>query len=292
MSVLYFPGCTLKDKASNFDASTVSSMAALGVELKELQRWNCCGTVFSMASDDLMQQLAPARTLLRAEQQGDGILLAPCSMCFNTLRRAQRMLLDEPEHMEKIRLFMSLEAELLQADVQVMHPLSYLRDQLGWQALRQGVTRPLQGLKLAAYYGCLLTRPLELGIDDTCDTSIFEELLSALGAEPVAFDEREACCGSYQTLTNKAVTLRRCQELLRSAAHGGAQALVTSCPLCAYNLDQMQREAVDEWPDLHGMPVFYFTELMALATGLGWDPDWTARHQVDPLPLLQAHGLA
>ncbi|MBN2494853.1 MAG: CoB--CoM heterodisulfide reductase iron-sulfur subunit B family protein [Deltaproteobacteria bacterium] len=290
MSLLYFPGCTLKNKARNFDASTLEVFSALGVELAELERWNCCGTVFSMADDDLMLQLAPLRNLLRAEQQGGGELLVPCSMCYNTLRRAQRFAAADPERLGRIRDFMYDEPSAYRGDVEVRHPLAYLRDRVGLERVKQAVERPLGGLRLGAYYGCLLLRPSELAVDDPARPRVMEDLIAALGAEPVEFGQRAECCGAYQTLSWRAVTLRRTYEILGSACAAGARALLTSCPLCAYNLDQMQREAVKSYPDLCAMPVLYFTELMVIAMGLGWKPEWSALHEVDPQPVLDAAG--
>ena len=291
MGVLYLPGCTLKNKAANFDRSTVDSMARLGVEITELDRWNCCGTVFSMVGDDLMQQLAPVRNLLRAEEQGDGPLLVPCSMCFNTLVRAKQFAAD-PARRDLLNNFMYREESTYEGRMQVVHPLAYLRDELGFERVRDKVSKSLSGMKLAAYYGCMLTRPAELAIDDPERPRVFEDLLEALGAEPVSFELRLECCGSYQTLSNLALTLERNQRVLASASRAGAEALVTSCPLCAYNLDQMQREAIKQYPDLAQMPVFYYSELMAVALGADWDTDWTPLHGVDPLAVLRNHGLA
>jgi heterodisulfide reductase subunit B len=288
MSVLYLPGCTLKNKAANFDRSFTAAMDKLDVDVRELERWNCCGTVFSMTGDDLMQQLAPVRNLLRAEQQGAGPLLVPCSMCYNTLARAKRFVDADPERRRKLNDFMYDEEGDYSGRMQVVHPLAYLRDAVGWQQLRQRVTRPLSGLKVGAYYGCLLLRPEEVAIDDVARPRVIGELLQAIGAEPVDFALQHECCGSYQTLTNLAVVTERTRRLLQSARAAGAESLVTSCPLCAYNLDQMQREAVKQHAELERMPVFYFSELLALALGVAWEADWSGRHEVDPASMLQS----
>ena len=115
-----------------------------------------------------------------------------------------------------------------------------------------------------------------------------EDLLSSLGAEPVTFGQNAECCGAYQTLTWRAATLNRTHAVLGSAAAAGAQGLVTSCPLCAYNLDQMQREAVKRYPDLPSLPIFYYSELMSLAFGQAWPEQWKALHHIDPQPLLNS----
>lgn len=291
MTVLYMPGCTLKNKALNFDRTFVNAMERLEVPVRELDRWNCCGTVFSQTSDDLMLQLAPIRNLLRAEQQGEGPLLVPCSMCYNTLKRAMGFLAAAPDRLEKVRSFMYEEASAYQGRMEVQHPLQYLRDTIGFERVKRSVERPLGGLKLAAYYGCLLTRPAEAAIDDPTRPHVFEDLLQALGGEAIEFEGSQECCGAYQTMLHRAVVARRNAEILGAASRAGAQALVTSCPLCAYNLDQMQREGRELQPDLGQVPVFYWSELLDLALGARAEDDLLALHHADPRPVLSAHGL-
>ena len=146
-------------------------------------------------------------------------------------------------------------------ETQVVHFLELLRDAVGFEELKKRVTNPLQGRKLGAYYGCMLLRPSEvMGFDDPENPSLMEDFLRAIGAEPAIFSYRNECCGSYAALEEKEMVQRFCAAVLNSAGQKGAEALVTACPLCRYNLTQNAAPA--------GMPVYYFTELLAEALGV------------------------
>ncbi|MCD4829391.1 MAG: CoB--CoM heterodisulfide reductase iron-sulfur subunit B family protein [Candidatus Cloacimonetes bacterium] len=291
MQLPYYPGCTLKNHAKHFEDSAIAAMERLDMPLVEMEDWVCCGTVFSMSSDDLMLQVASIRNLVRAEHQNLSELIVLCSMCYNTLRRASDFILSDPENLDKVRKFMYLEEKPFDGTVEILHLLSVLRDRIGWEELGRKVVRPLANLKVGGYYGCLLVRPEKYAIDDFEAPTIIEDLLGALGATASPYPYRLECCGAYQTVTNKDVTVQRTYELLNSARNAGCEAIVTSCPLCAFNLDQRQRETIEQFPDFDPMPVFYFTELMALAFGANWDPEWTKLHFVNPEPILRDKGL-
>ena len=270
----YYPGCTLKTTASNFEVSALASAEALGIELVELPRWNCCGTVFSLTDDDLIHHVAPIRNLIRVQEMnrdgmvdGENRLITLCSMCFNTLKRANLLAKDKPEDLKTINDFMYLEEDYT-GDVEIVHFLELLRD-LGPEAIAEKVERPLTGLRVAPYYGCMMLRPKEVGIDDPEEPTIQNDLLAALGAEVVYNHYMKLCCGSYQTMHDKYAVAGLVYDILSHARADGAQAIVTSCPLCAYNLDNRQKEVRERHPDFEEIPVFYFTQLMALAFGLG-----------------------
>ncbi|MBN2017965.1 MAG: CoB--CoM heterodisulfide reductase iron-sulfur subunit B family protein [Candidatus Cloacimonetes bacterium] len=291
MKLGYFPGCTLKTNAKHFEDSAMEVMKVLGHPLEEMANWICCGTVFSMTTDDLMLQLASIRNLLRAENQGYDELVALCSMCYNTLKRAKEFILNDEENLRKVNDFMYREDSAFKGTTDVVHLLSILKDRITFDAIQKKVTKPLKDLKIGAYYGCLLVRPKELAIDDYEDPIIMEELVDKLGGEGVVFPYRLECCGAYQTITEKDVTIKRTYEIINSAREAGCEALITSCPLCAFNLDQRQKETSEEFLEFSTMPVFYFTELMAIALGVKWNKEWKKLHYVNPEPLLKEKGL-
>jgi heterodisulfide reductase subunit B len=154
-------------------------------------------------------------------------------------------------------------------EVKVVHLLEVLRDDIGWDALSQKVKLPLRGLKVAPYYGCTLLRPREIAIDNVEDPTILREFLKALGASPVDFPESTRCCGSYQVISSPDDIAEYARPILNSALSHGAEALVLTCPLCDYNLGQGQKELIKKHSEFKGMPLFYFTQLLALALGLG-----------------------
>jgi len=269
MKLAYYPGCTLKTKAKNLETSAVAALSRLGVEFVELERWNCCGAVFSLADDDLIHHVAAVRDLVRAQQAGADAVFTLCSQCYNTLARANRLMRTEPDKRDTINRFMDEEPDY-EGGVEVLHYLTVLADQVGWEQLRGAVVRPLDGLKIAPFYGCTLVRPEEVSIDPLRD-GVMEAFLAAIGAEPVAFSAATECCGSYQMLAHPEAGLERAAKVIGSANRSGADALVLSCPLCEYNLGTRQGDVIASSDGLAEVPTFYFTQLLAVALGLEAD---------------------
>ena len=280
MAIPYYPGCTLSTKAKNYDRSGRAVAAALGLELEELAEWQCCGATFPLMLDDSMALIAPTRVLYQAQQAGERVTTL-CAICFNVLRRSQALLERDPEMLERINWFTEQEYR----GVHVVHFLEILRDDLGWERLTERVVRPLQGLRTAPYYGCLLLRPYdEIGLDDPEAPTILHDLLRALGAEAVDFPFNIECCGSYLTVKEPQVSETLSENIIASAREHGAQVIVTACPLCQFNLDYPQREK-ESGRTGEELPVVYFTQLMAVALGLP-EEDWgMEEHYVDPRSL-------
>jgi heterodisulfide reductase subunit B len=278
----YFPGCTLRTKARGFDVSARASAQALGIELTELEQWNCCGATFPLATDNDLALVGPARVLVEAQTHGQRVVTL-CAICYNVLKRTAVFLRDHEEKRERISLFIEDE---VRPELEVLHLLELLRAELGWAALGARVTRPLVGLRVAPYYGCLLLRPQdELGLDDPDAPTILGDLLAALGCEVIDFAYNTECCGSYLTVSAAEAAEELAYAILRSALRAGAEVLVTSCPLCQFNLDYRQ-SAMVKHPGLPPLPVLYFTQLLGLALGLDGVGYGFGEHYVDPRSLL------
>jgi heterodisulfide reductase subunit B len=267
MSLAYYPGCTLKTKARNLEEPAVASMEALGFKLEEIPRWNCCGGVYSLAEDDLIHQVAPVRNLIRVKKQGKNELVTLCAFCLNTLKRANLLMRYDAQKRDTLNDFID-EGIDYSGEVEVVHLLEVLRDEIGWGTLAERVKLPLQQLEVAPYYGCTLLRPREVAIDNPESPAILREFLEALGASPVDFPESTRCCGSYQVISSPDDISEYARPILSSALSHGAEALVLTCPLCDYNLGQGQKELMKKHSEVKGMPLFYFTQLLALALGL------------------------
>ncbi len=257
----------MKTKARNLEEPAVASMEVLGFKLEEIPRWNCCGAVYSLAEDDLIHQVAPVRNLIRVKEQGKDKLATLCAFCFNTLKRANLLMKENTEKRNTLNSFMDEEIDY-SGEVKVVHLLEVLRDEIGWEALAQKVKLPIRELKVAPYYGCTLLRPREVAIDSVENPTILREFLKALGASPVDFPESTRCCGSYQIISNPDGISEYARAILNSALSHGAEALVLTCPLCDYNLGQGQKELMTKHGGFKGVPLFYFTQLLALALGL------------------------
>ena len=255
----YFPGCTLKTKAATLDACARSAARALGVELQEIENWQCCGAVYPQAEDEIATRLSSVRALDAARQKNQE-LLTLCSACHHVIKRVN----DDMRSSEYIRTRAnnSLALETPYAgETRVVHYLEMLRDEVGFDQIKAKATAALKGKKVAAYYGCLLLRPGKvMAMDDPENPSIMEDLIRALGATPVIYGQRNECCGAYVTLEDKAQAQKSARRILDSAKAAGAEMIVTACPLCMYNLTANAPEGA--------VPVKYFTELLAEALGV------------------------
>ena len=290
MKLLYYPGCTLKTSAKNLEKSAFAIMEALGHEMVEMEDWTCCGVVASLTDDDLMHHLAPMRNLIHVEDEGEDKVVTLCDMCCNTLKQTNLRVKEKPDDLETLNLFMDRENDY-KGTVKVIHFLEFLRDEVGFNVLKKMVKKLLKGMKIMPYYGCMLLRPREVAIDDAEEPMIFTELLTALGAEVVDNPFKIECCGSYHTIEEKNLVSNRAYRITNFAIERGSDAIVLSCPLCRFNLDVRGKEAEKMYKNYKQVPVYYYTQLIAVALGL--DPKCCGfeNHAVDPILLLKKKGV-
>ncbi|MBM9603123.1 CoB--CoM heterodisulfide reductase iron-sulfur subunit B family protein [Desulfopila inferna] len=267
MKISYYPGCTLKYKAKNLETSALASLDALGIDVEEMDRWNCCGAVYSLANDDLIHMVGPARNLLRAKEQGADKIVTLCSMCYNTLARVNQLMKNDVEKRDTINRFMDDEIDYF-GEVEVVHYLTLLKEEIGWEAIRDKVKNPLNDFKIASYYGCTLQRPEEVGIEPLGSFALMNELLAALGAEVVPFSAADKCCGSYQVICEEAGDNAAAAKVINAASASGAEALATSCPLCEFNLGKQQDALMGKGKISANVSTLYFTQLLAMALGI------------------------
>lgn len=258
MKYSYYPGCTLKNKAKELDRYARASALALGFELEEIPQWQCCGGVYPLGTDEIATKLSSVRALNDAKEKGRD-LVTVCSACHHVIKRVNDDMKNDPDIQLRANNYMALDTPY-KGETQVLHFLEVLRDRVGFAELKKKVVKPLTGRKLGAYYGCLLLRPSNvLAFDDPENPSVLEDFIRALGAEPVLYPYRNECCGGYISLKEKEMAGAMCGRIAGSAEGFGAEALVTACPLCKYNLSKA------------GLPVVYFTELLAEALGVKED---------------------
>ena len=257
MTYSYYPGCTLKNKALDLDRYARASAKALGFELREIENWQCCGGVYPLGNDEIATKLSSVRALNDAKEHGED-LVTLCSACHHVIKRVN----DDMKNVEDIRTrannYLKLD-EPYKGETNVLHFLEVLRDRVGFDELKKKVVNPLTGKKIGAYYGCLLLRPSGvMAFDNAENPTIIEDFIKAIGAEPVIYPYRNECCGGYISLKEKDMAKSMCEKISESAEGFGAEMLITACPLCMYNLNKTEG----------GLPVYYFTELLAEALGV------------------------
>ncbi|MBE6613267.1 MAG: disulfide reductase [Ruminococcaceae bacterium] len=256
MNVTYYPGCTLKTKAKALDNYARASAEALGITPVEPDDWQCCGGVFTTANDEIATKLASVRALKAAQLRGEP-LVTVCSACHNVLKQTNHAMQTDAAFADKVNRYMADETPY-HGETMIYHYLELLRDVVGFDNVAKAVKKPLSGRKIAAYYGCLLLRPANvLQMDDPENPRIMEDLIRALGGEPVIFARRNECCGGYVTMESPVLAAKNSGAVVQNAAAAGADLIVTACPLCRYNL--MKNGSA--------LPVVYFTELLAEALG-------------------------
>ncbi len=263
----YFPGCSAETVSASYHLSAVETGAKLGIEFKEIEDWNCCGATPYTNIDELLAQSLCARNLAIAERDHLDVV-APCSACFKNLYHTNAHLKADRDLAEHLNF--ALEADELHYDgtVDVHHLIHVFVRDVGLDAIRQKVTHPLKGIRVAPYYGCQLVRPDRADGFDVAGPRYFEDLLAALGATPLDYPYRLRCCGASLMIANRRAALAMVRDLLRSAVQAQADVIATTCPLCQLNLEAYQGDVNREFGTDYRVPVVYFTQLMGLAMGI------------------------
>lgn len=258
MTYSYFPGCTLKTKGKQLDIWGRAAAQALGVTLEELPQWQCCGAVYPMAKDEIATRLSSVRALMAAGEKGQE-LVTLCSACHHVIKRVNGDMKNDEVIRDRVSRYLGLTTPYA-GETNVLHYLEVLRDRVGFENLKKKVVNPLTGKRIGAYYGCLLLRPSkEMAFDNPENPRIMEDFIRAIGAEPIVYARRNECCGGYCTLEDKSYAAKQVAKIMDNARAQGAEMLITACPLCMYNLRENAQD---------GLPVYYFTELLAQALGV------------------------
>ena len=257
MKICYYPGCTLKTKAKELDDTARLAAKALGVEMEEIENWQCCGAVYPMGTDEIATKLSAVRALDYAKRNG-GKLLTLCSACHNVIKRTNEDMRANEDIATRANNYLKLE-DSYRGETQVIHYLEMLKNEIGFDNIKKAVVNPIKR-KIGAYYGCLLLRPSGvMAFDNPENPTIIEDFIRAIGGTPVVYPFRNECCGAYVSLKNTELPKKKSQKVLASAKEKGAEEVITACPLCLYNLQANGGDI---------LPVKYFTELLAEALGV------------------------
>ncbi len=264
---LYFPGCSLKGSGAPYEKSLLAIFGALGQGLREIPDWNCCGATAYLSVDADMALTLAARNLALAERMDGQDVVAPCSGCYLSLVKAKSMLAEYPEVRERVTRALGKGNLAYEGRATVRHPLEVLLTDIGPEALKKRVVRPMKNLRVAPYYGCAILRPYPAVSNPQAPHSL-EDLCRIVGATPVDYAQKARCCGGMLTSGVPTVGLRLVEILLCEAKAADADAIVTTCPLCQYNLEVYQdRLCKAKGTDIR-LPILYFTQLLGMALGI------------------------
>jgi len=283
--VAYFPGCSLHSSAAEYDHTVRAAAEVLGLELIEPPGWTCCGSSPAHSTDHTLATVLPMRTLATVEQMGLDTVTAPCSACFARMKAAAHTVMNDGEMAREVE---SRIGYTYRGTVTVQHLLDTLVDRVGLDKIEASVKKPLAGLKVACYYGCLVTRPPKITRAEHPEYPMkMDYLMRTLGAEPVHWSYKTDCCGGALSLMQTPLALEMTRKILQNARACGADVVATVCPLCHVNLDARQSQIGLDFQ----IPILYATQLMVLAFGQGARDSALHKNMVDPRPLLREKGL-
>ena len=270
MKLAYYPGCSAKGSSLDYELSSQAVCKVLGIQAEEIKDWNCCGSTPAHAVSTELSAALCTRNLSLAAKQGADTVVTPCPSCLSNLLHA-RQRMENPEFRDRVNGLLDEPApEKLPETISVMQCIGRLRDA---DAIRKPVTSTLAGIKIAPYYGCLMSRPPELmNFGDPENPSLMESLLAACGADSILdFPLKTECCGASSGIPHRPLTARNSGRILELAVRMGADCVAVCCPLCQMNLDLRQKQAAKAEGTRFNIPVLYYTQLMGIAFGCSAD---------------------
>ena len=287
---MYYPGCSMDSSGRSYRDSIEAVVQPLGIDLREIEDWNCCGATEYLGLSRTPAYALIARNLALAEQARNGTdtLIAPCSACYLNLSKANHAMVETPS-------FGALVNDALAAGglhytpgaVKVRHLLDVVVNEVGLNTVRERVTRPLRGLKLAPYLGCMVPRPdYDERFADHENPRELDRLLATLGADVIDFPLRTDCCGGHMTQISPSTAFGMIRRLVDAATRAGADMMVTLCPMCQMNIDCFQGEMNQHFGTSYHMPIVFFTQVIGLAFGLEPELVGFGRELVDARPAL------
>lgn len=265
MPIGYYPGCSLMGTAAEYNKSLTAIAPLLGVDLVEVPDWNCCGASSAHALNRKLSLALPARVLAIAEREGLDRILVPCAACYNRMVKTQAEAAENENLKQEISTTIEMPFAAKTKPVSIIEFLS----EMGSEKIKSLVKKPLEELKVACYYGCLLLRPPKLIKFDDCEApQSMDNLVEATGAQSVEWAFKTECCGASFTVSNKEVVLNLAEKILANAKLEGANVITVGCPLCHANLDWRQVDLLKKSDRDINIPVLYITELLGIALGL------------------------
>ncbi len=285
MEIAYYPGCSLHASSELYDIQSRMVFRRLGVELKEIEDWNCCGATSASKTDDFLAIALPARNLGIADASGLAEIVIPCSSCYSRMIVSQRKLADDPVLRNTINAELAKKAE---GKIKILSILEVLVSKANSGEIAEKLIKKLEGLKPACYYGCLLTRfPQDVKVPDNVENPQgMEVVCKSIGAQPIDWGYKTDCCGASAAINDTDTSLLLMSRILRDAVARGVNCFVTTCPMCQLNMDAYQDQVGKKYGMQKRLPVYFITELLGIAMGFSPNEMQLDRHFIDPFGLL------
>ncbi|QKR00489.1 disulfide reductase [Metallosphaera tengchongensis] len=269
MKVAYYPGCATHGLSKDVDIATKKVAEVLGLELVEVEDWNCCGGGFLDEYDEKSHVALNLRNLSKVEKMGLNKMATPCSVCLQSHRLATNNYKENKELKKEVDSRLKSASLEYKGSVDAEHIVWVLVRDVGVEKIKQHVTKPLKQLKVGTYYGCQMLRPEQImGFEPAYNPHSLEDLVSATGATPVRFPMATACCGFPLMGSNPKGGLKLAYNVLSSARSVGADLVVHPCSLCHLQLDVTQFKVMEEFKTGWTMPTIYVTQLLAISFGV------------------------
>jgi len=286
MDIAYYPGCSLKSSSAIYDVQNQRVFEALGIHLKEIPDWNCCGATSAGKVDDFLAIAMPARNLGIAEATGLGEMIIPCSACYSRTLVAQCQLEKNPELKETINAELS---KKISGKIKISSILEVLLSAVESGMVAQQAQKKLKGLKPACYYGCMQTRfPFKVPVPDNVENPQgMEKVLKAIGIQSLDWSYKTDCCGASSAVNDEDAADALMARIMKDAVARGANCFVVTCPMCQFNLDSQQNRFGPKHGIRERLPVFFITEILGLAMGMGVEELQIDRHLTDSTKLLK-----
>jgi len=299
--VAYYPGCALEGSGGPYDRSTRALVKSLGLEMETLQDWNCCGAMEEKNIHPMLQTYMSARNMaIASEQMGYDTVMAPCNGCYMNLKMTEYELATSEESLKTVQdLAKKSDDPVYKGDVRTVHLLEWLMEDLGTEGIKQKISKSLNGIKIANYYGCMYTRPRQIypekdqgpGSESSYKPHFMDDLLGAAGAINVDFPLKTACCGGAHTLSDADTSTQLVLNIIQAAEDAGAEVIATECPTCHSGLEMHQVRAETEFGIKTNVKILYFTQLLGLAMGLSARKLGVHENVSDSLDFLHAKGV-
>ncbi len=285
MKYAYYPGCSAESTARDMHESSLAVAKAFGIEMVEPKGWICCGATAGHQTDEVLAVTLPAASLVKVQDMGMDVLVN-CTACYNRMKTANYKIVNDPDMRKKV-------SDILERDydgsVNVKHFMEVLLEDVGLERIKESIKRPLNGLKVASYYGCLLVRPHEvIQFDDPENPTSLDKVAEAMGGEALDWPHKVECCGGGLSLSRTDVVIELTESVIGMAKAAGADCIVVCCPMCQINLDLRQQDIEKQMSKRYDMPILYITQLLGLCLGISPKKLGLSKLMVSPEKIVKA----